>query len=162
MEGAAAVRVLVSVLATVAVIGALSTDAAADHRVSACGQLLSYAPPPGNDQTSGLGEIRLVTASGVASYLFHSNNAFRLPSSVEQAATRAGANVCFSGPLVHSASPVRSDYVSPIELRTASAGSLPSTSTSSADLPGAPVVAFGAIVLVGCSLLALRRGQGAP
>lgn len=108
--------------------------AEAPHRVSACGRLLEYSPPPGDDPASGLGIVRIATASGEVTFLFHDKNAAGLPSRTGAGATQVSANVCFTGTHVQSASPLRPDYVSPYELVLASAASpsssqLPNTST---------------------------------
>lgn len=127
-------------------LGSASTSTAA-HEVSTCGELLEYSPPPGSDPTSGLGRIRIASANGEVTHLFHPSNAANAPSTIEPGATRIGARVCFAGTHVASASAIRSDYVSPYRLTIAPVGSLPSTSTSGGERPiGLGAVPFGALV----------------
>lgn len=135
----------------------------AAHQVSACGRILEYAPPPGDDPPSGLGLIRLATATGEVQFFFHHRNAQNAPSTTEPGATEVGASVCFSGTHVESASPVRRDYISPYQLVLAAAASLPSTATgvenaSRTDRLLVTSIALGAFAtLLAAALLRRRR-----
>lgn len=119
------------------VVGSAGLTAEATHSESACGRLLEFVAPPSNDIAQGYGHVRLATATGDKSVLFHHTNPSSTPSKTERGATDQGTNVCISGPYVHvtGASP----YVSPYDLRLATTttgtppvASLPSTATASA------------------------------
>lgn len=118
------------------VVGSAGLTAEATHSESACGRLLEFVAPPSNDIAQGYGHVRLATATGDKSVLFHHTNPSGTPSKTERGATDQGTNVCISGPYVHvtGASP----YVSPYDLRLATTtgtppvASLPSTATASA------------------------------
>lgn len=153
------------IVATAIMLALNSTvGALAAHQVSSCGDLLEYSPPPGSDPTSGLGRIRIASASGEVTYFFHPTNASNAQSVVEPGATRVGERVCFTGTHIQSASPVRSDYVSPYRLTASPAGGLPSTSTSvdeSAIELGVLALVRLSAALLAYAAVALARG-GAP
>lgn len=134
---------LIAGLAAAALAGAfLWSPADGSHQVSACGRLLEFVAPPGADAAAGLGRMRLATASGELTFLFHHDNASKLPSTTEPGATLLWATVCFSGTHVVSASPVRADYISPYDLRVVPPGSLPTTSTATGSAPRWPLIAL--------------------
>lgn len=125
------------------VVSALSPSGAdAAHEASVCGRLLEYVRAPSDDIRHGYAHVRLATPTGDTGVLFHDTNPTNAPSRTEPGATRQGAQICISGPYVHVLG--SSPYVSPYDLRLASAGALPGTSTA-AVADGTPVRVCGAM-----------------
>lgn len=132
-------------------VAPLGERADAAHSASVCGRLLEFVPAPSDDLAHGYAHVRLSTATGDTSVLFHHTNPSNTPSITEPGSTQQGANVCISGPYVHVVG--SSPYVSPYHLRLAPAGSLPSTSTLHEQGAAAPMLAV--LTAVG-ALMALR------
>jgi len=133
----------------------LGSSADADHQASVCGRLLEYVHAPSDNLGHGYAHIRLTTASGDTSVLFHHINPSNMPSRIEPGATQPGANICISGPYVHIVG--SSPYVSPYDLRLAGVKSLPSTSTAPAQGLAIQVLAFLSVAtLVGLRLRSMR------
>lgn len=129
----------------------LGSAANADHEASICGRLDEYQPPPSDNLGHGYGHVRLTTASGATSVLFHHVNPSNTPSTTQPGSTQKGANICISGPYVHVVG--SSPYVSPYNLRLAGPKSLPSTSTALSDR--SPVLAL-ALLAVTAAVVELR------
>lgn len=114
-----------TLILALAVFPTFDARADATHQASVCGRLLEYVPAPSDSLAHGYAHVRIATASGDTSVLFHHINPGNAPSRIHPGATRQGASVCISGPYVHVVG--SSPYVSPYDLRLAS---LPSTSTA--------------------------------
>lgn len=154
---------LITAIAIGIAVAFMTSAAAATHQASVCGRLLEYVAAPSDDLAHGYAHVRLATSSGDTGVLFHHTNATNTPSRIEPGATRQGANVCISGPYVHVVG--SSPYVSPYDLRLASAAALPGTSTAPSEdrLPSSVVAVATALAVVTLSALRRRRAVlGSP
>lgn len=136
----------------------LGSEADAEHSALVCGRLIEYRPAPSTDIRHGYAHVRLTTATGDTSVLFHDTNPTNTPSRIDPAATRQPANICITGPYVHVVG--SSPYVSPYDLRLAPAG-MPNTSTAPALGSGdlALVAVAVAVVLAGARRNRARRSR---